>query len=549
MPVTLGPLQRGELDSKEFAFYGFAGGLNVKSPPQLVADNDLTIATDGYLQPSGAFQMRNGMSKNGTTLGSTGPTILARFYQDVKNGAVVSPEVTILLAQNGGNLYNYGTGALIGSIGGSTASAMTYVRMQDPNDPNTGFTAGLTDVIVICTGVGGPYVYDGTNLYVPVGWSQASGASWCAIVNGIVWFGGIKKFPNQIFGSGDGIIASMETLPAYRNFALSALVTGLLAQGTGATATLVIGRSLGISVLYGTGPSTFFLQDIPYQDGGVTAGRTMISESGVGYWLGRAGIYSFDGQTVPRRISDKIEPWIFNDPLVTGYPMTGFRNLSWSCIYDNRLHIGYCALGQTQPNAILVFDLVMQAWTGPLLPTPGLASMILLDAPSDPSPYNAVVGSSTSGQAYNWDYLPSTTTMPATDDGVPILASCLSKYFSLGVPGSTKALQRFYPEMYVAGAFNANIVVGFDAGNTTTQRTSNAQGLGGTNTLVWNVGSWDVSNWAGATGFTRFGPPASRIDFPGNQADTFAFGVSMYVPLAPWIFIGGTGVVQQRGRT
>ena len=44
-------------------------------------------------------------------------------------------------------------------------------------------------------------------------------------------------------------------------------MTGLCAAGSGASATLIIGLNTGISVLYGTGPSTFYLQGIPFQDG------------------------------------------------------------------------------------------------------------------------------------------------------------------------------------------------------------------------------------------------------------------------------------------
>ena len=48
-------------------------------------------------------------------------------------------------------------------------------------------------------------------------------------------------------------------------------------------------------------------QDMPFQDS-VTAGRTMISDNGVVYFLGRNGVYSFDGMSVPKQISEKIEP-------------------------------------------------------------------------------------------------------------------------------------------------------------------------------------------------------------------------------------------------
>lgn len=543
---TLGRLQKGSTGSNEFAFYNFRGGLNVKAASQLVGDEDLTIATNGYLRPDGAFQMRNGMAKYGQSQAGTAATYLARFYQDVRSGAVISPETVKLLAQFNGTLYSVpsvGAWVSIGSIGGGTAQPMTTARIQNPNDPN--FPGGLTDCTVICTGVGGPYVYDGTNLYTPGGWSAASGAQYCAVVNGILWFGGIAAFPNQIFGTGDGIIASMETLPAYRNFALSSPVAGLCASGTGANAVLVIGRNTGVSVLYGTGVTTFYMQDVPFQDG-VAAGRTMISEGGVCYFLGHMAYYAFDTQTTPQAISPKIEPWILNDPFVPGYPMTQNWNLSWVQVYNNRLHLGYCS-NSTTHNVVLCYDLVIRGWTV-LVTTPGIASMVLLDAPSDTNPYGVLVGSATTGQVYTWDFVPGDPTKPALDDATAVLAQAQSKYFKLGVPGTNKALQRVYPDFFVAGAFSTNFTVSTDYGLTTTQQLIFSP-ISATNSLIRDVGMWDVGVWGGAAAFVPFTAPQTRIDVPGTQAEAFAFGVNTSTPLAPWIWSGCSGVYTQLGRT
>lgn len=540
---TFGKLQKGTPGSIEFGFYGFRKGLNVKAAPQLIADEELSIGTNGYLRPDGAFQMRNGMgSYSAATIAN--PLYLARFFQLVVNGSPVSEVKSLLGVQNGSliSIPTTGNVTVIGSVGGSSALPATFVRFEDPDNPN--FASGLTDVIVICTGVGGPYIFDGTNLYTPAGWSDASGARWCAIVNGILWFGGIPAFPNQIFGSGDGIIASMETLPAYRNFVFSSPVVGLCAQGTGATATLIVALNTGISVLYGTGPSTFFLQDVPWSDG-VVSGRAMTSYGGVVYMLGHMAEYYFDAQTIPKPISKSVEPWILNDPFTPGYPMTQNQNLSWSAVYNNRLHIGYCSNSAT-PNTILCFDLDLNAWTV-LTTTPGIASMILLDAPGDPDPYVCLVGSSTSGPVYQWDYVSSPTGL-ALDGATPILAQVQSKYFKLGVPGTNKSLQRFYPEFQVAGNFSQPFTVASDYGASLAQAETTVPNppMG---SLVWDSGYWDASDWAGATSMTPFGSPQSRLDFAGIQGESFAFGVSMSTASAPWIWSGGTGVFCQQGRT
>lgn len=543
MPLkTFGKLQSGNPSSLEFGFYGFEGGLNVKGAPQLIRDNELTIATNGYLRPDGAFQMRNGMLAYGVNVAAY-PLYLTRFFQLVKNGTSIT-EVVKLLGVCNGTLYDISAGSNtnIGSVGGTTAQAPTFVRFENPNDPN--FASGLTDCIVICTGVGGPYVYDGTNLYTPGGWSAAAGARWCEIVNGIIWFGQIPAFPNQVFGTGDGITASMESLPGYRNFVFSQPVVGLKAQGTGATASLVVALNTGISVLYGTGPSTFFLQDIPWNDG-VISGRAMASYSGVIFFLGHAAVYSFDAQTIPQPISSKIEPWILNDQFTAGFPMTQNQNLAWMKVYNNRLHIGYCSNSVTL-NTILCYDLSIKAWTV-LQTTPGLASMALLDAPGDPDPYTCYVGS-VNGNVYQWDYVPSSGSNLTYDGTTPVLAQVQSKYFKLGVPGTNKSLTRFSPEYLVTGIFQTTFTVSTDYGLVTTQ-TQISSAVNPTNTLLWDTGLWDLGVWAGPVPFLPFGPPTSRLDFPGIQGESFAFGVSTSTPQSPWIWSGGSGVFVQQGRT
>jgi hypothetical protein len=546
MPVkTLGKLTRGALGSQEFMVFDFSGGLNVKDPPQLVRDNDLTVAYNGYLSPNGGFQMRNGIASTGPRIPDAQWVVNARFYQAVRNGVAITPYAQTLGQGSDGNLYRLSGPVVtnLGSIGGSGAQPMTTTRIQNPDDPH--FASGLTDCIVICTGVGGPYVYDGVNLYTPAGWSAAANAQWVASVNGITWFGGISATPNQIFGTGDGIIDSMETLPGYRNFVFSASVTGLCAQGTGATGTLVIGRAQGLSVLSGTGVSTFFLQDVPFADG-VIAGRTMISANGTIYFLGRNAFYAFDGQTEPKRTSDKVEPYILNSPFVIGYPMTRNRNLSWACAYNNKIHLGYCSVAAT-PDTILCLDLLVGGWTI-LQTTPGLMSMTLLDAPIDPSPFEAVVGSSLSGQTYQWDAVPATTSSAALDGSVPVAARVVSKYFWIGDPGTNKALMRTYPELFISGPFAASFILGVDAGNVLVEEVINSLDYEN-NLLTWNVGTWNQQNWGGVNGFLWFGAPNTRLDWPGTQGDTFGFGMASSTPNSPWIFAGCTAVFQQRGKT
>lgn len=749
--ATLGKLQKGVASSLEFAVYDFRGGLNVKKLPQQLADNELSIAYNGYLRFDGGFQMRNGMTTRGNALAGSGTLDgLDRFFQEVLNGETVSPITVALLGQVGDELYNVDTGDAIGSFASgsgpmSSVNAIDaqaqYFLLAPPAEPSlstlaapgtpslstvsgtspgtevevvttyttsygetvpsgkadktpttseqvacaspssesyatgwncyagepggpyylqntspiaigTAFTipgtlvtdsanppaaspgtevevvttyvnaygettpsspadetptttenilcaspaaegnadgwncyagavggpyylqntspiaigtafmlpgalitystnpptyndtaSGDTDVLVMCTGAGGPYVYDGTHLYTPAGWSAASGASWCALVNGILWFGGIPSTPNTIYGSGDGIIESFESLPGYRVFVMSQPVTGLCGLGTGATAALVIGMNTGISVLSGTSPSTFYLADVPSDDG-VMAGRTMVYDNGTVYWLGRQAVYAFNGSSPPTPLSLQVEPFILNDLYVQGYPMNGTRSTSFAFVYNNRLHIVYES-SQTYCNTLLVYDLIVQGWTVLQVPM-GMASACLLDAPGDASPAVCIVGSGTTAQAYTWDVVPSIGD-PATDNGVNISCQIQTKFFKVGVPGTNKALQRCYPEFYLSGPFYADWVIGTDYGTDTYSSIIVVNPDVGV--AEWDVSEWDDFLWGGGSAFVSYNSPESRLDFGGIQAEAFAFGVQTTSGCAPWTFAGVSGVWNQRGRT
>lgn len=542
MPITrLGPLQKGSIDSQEFAIYSFRGGINVKDVPQDISDQDLTSAFNVYLTTAGGIRMRNGISKHGSVMTGSGPVLgLARFYQNINGGSVVNPQTVKLLAQVGGNLRVQDTNTLIGSIGGTSANPMTWVRAQDPNH-----SGGLTDVMVICTGANGPYLYDGSTLTTPAGWAAASGASWCALINGIVYFGGIPSQPRQVMGTGDGIITSFETLDPRFIFTVSNPVSGLCAMGSGSTAALVVGQSSGLTIIYGTGPGNFVQQDVPSFNDGVIAGRAMISEGGVCYFLGRQAIYSFDGTSEPQQISIKIEPWVLNDPYIPGYPLAGPSSLCSMFIHDNRLHLIYSITSTaTAPETILCYDLVLKGWTV-IQATPGVYCAASLDASSDPSPAQVVVGSNATPQVYNWDIAPGVGTV-ATDDGSAITALFQTKYFKIGVPGTIKSVSRVYPEYFLSGPFVASWLTQTDYGNLTSSSISVSKTPAAG--MQWDVNNWDIGFWASTTDFTSFNAPASRIDLDEIQGDSFSFGVSSTGNCAPWILAGITGVFKQRGR-
>jgi hypothetical protein len=552
MPFSrLGPTRRKTVGTEDFGIYGFRGGLNVKDVPQDVDDSQLTESINGYLQDAGGWLMRNGMTQRGTGLAGIGATggILsaARFWQTVKNGASVVPPTVKLLAQVGNTLYDYDNNIAIGIIGTSSSpTPATYVLCADPNNTHTGFSGGTNDVIVICSGSGGPYIYDGVNLYTPAGWADAAGAQWCALVNGIVYFGGIPNNPRIVYGAGDGIIASFETLPGYAVFNLSYPVTGLSLLSTGGVDMLVIGMTIGASILYGTGVSNYDLQDIPSFADGVVSGYSMVTYEGAVYFLGGQAEYTIGGSGVPVTISENIEPWILNNPTIPGFPITNDRQIAFSFVYNNRLHIGYCSNSPT-PNVMVSYNLLLNAWDGALTATPGIGCAAAMDAPNDPQPFQMVMGSATTPVIYDWDIYPLGGEI-ATDAGANIPASMQTKYFKVGVPGTIKSLKRVYPELYVSGAFTGQLTLSFDYGATETNVDLPLALVPPAGGGMWNVMDWNVGVWAAQAFFVPFEAPNSRVDVD-DQFESCAFGISTNGGSLPWIFGGITGTYCQQGRT
>ena len=131
----LGPTRRKQFGTADFACYNFRVGLDVKSTPQEVDDHALTIATNVYLRADGGVILRYGMKAFGSAP-AVGLGILARFYQGVQGGTVVSPITTALLEQVGTTRYQVGSSSNtpIGTIdhGATNALPMTVARMPLP---------------------------------------------------------------------------------------------------------------------------------------------------------------------------------------------------------------------------------------------------------------------------------------------------------------------------------------------------------------------------------------------------------------------------------
>lgn len=474
--------------------------LPTPAAPSVVAQAGGSLAAGTYLisvtwtNAAGETLRGPDLTKSGVTLnqelvvtqptppiGATGWNI----YVSTVNGARATETV-----QNGGSPV---------AIGTTTFTVTSIAAGASP--PGASTATAASDVMVICTGSGGPYVWDGTNVYVPAAWSSnCPNARWCEVVNNILWFGGLGQ-SNLVVGMALGHPETLST-GGQNTFAVSHPVTGLGTLGAGTNAGLVIGQTQGVSTLYGTGLQSFYMQETTSDDG-VAAGGTMITYSGYIYWLGRDNIYIFDGNAI-EPIGTKVRPYILNDALYSNpwdIPMNGTRSISWAMYYNHRLYFWYDSGPVGYPNVALVWDLDLQGWT--TYTGPGLNCAALLNASSDGSPLACVVGGATSAQNYNFDVY-NGTSHNVDDAGTAINAQFQTKYFKMGYPDTDKKLLRVYPELF-SEPLNAQILASPDYGGPVVQGTA----VAGVSSATWDTSKWDQASWG--SGYLTYSE--NRADF------------------------------------
>lgn len=525
----------------DFSQYDFSGLLNIQDSSQKLKDNELTSAVNVYGSTEGDLLLRRGVKQTGAPFFSVGLGArgLYRYAPKITAGAVTTLVQTI--KQLNGTLYDADNGGLIGTINQlsptGNAQSMSCEQMFDPSHK------GGSDILVICTGDGGPYAYDGSSLYtLPSGPTIITGARWCKLINAVLFFGGFESEPNLIVAS---YVNQPENEPGYNTFSMSSSVVGLGVIGEGLQTTLAVGTVRGITLISGFTPDSFIVQEIVSLDG-VQAGASMICVDGVLYFIGNYGIYRYDGQSF-NEISRKVRPWIVGDPqFQSTYPMNGNRSMSWAMYWNRRIYFWYAsnpALGSNLSKTIytaLVWDLTLQGWTI-YQSSIAFGAACLLNATSDPDPEQLIIQDQVNGIHYLFDVYEDSS-LNVTDNGATINSAWLSKYYKIGDPGTEKRLLRLYPEMFTYNTFNGYLQVVTDYGAATniveiTTPSSTAS--------LWGKAIWGINLWGPGSGVGAYSKYRNDVNI---QGEAFAFGiVTPYVtgstPL--YRFMGLTGRYSQ----
>lgn len=406
---------------------------------------------------------------------------------------------------------------------------------------------GPTDILVICTGSGGPYYFDGTNISTHPQWTQfAAGAKFCQVSNGTLWFSGIPSAPNTLVQMQIGNPSIWQ-----QTYSTSYPVTGLSVLGAGSQSGLFFGMTQGVGITFGVNSVDAYYQEIPHEDG-VASSRSCIAVNGLVYFVGNFNIYVFDGQNITA-IGDNVRPWIICDPNRTDFPMNGNRQLtSFSWYYNDFIYFAYDSGPVGYANTFLVWHLKQQGWT--MLTGPKLAGATLLNAPGDSYPVQCVVVDATVSQAYNWDVFNGTgpNEMGVDDAGAIIVTSILTKYFHLAGHGTQSRLIGITPELFVI-QFGGQIVVVTDYAASSLLQVYSYVESG--NALVWDQSSWNSANWGGSAGLTFVSIPL-QVDDTINGATpglppthAFAFGVTTNDKNPPYRWAGLSGEYAIEGRS
>lgn len=525
--LQLTPLLALGTAAKPWSTQRFYDGQHLQSPPGtpvavLLAGGTLAVQSFTY-----EVTVTNGA---GQTIGSYPVTIVTTI-----GNKQVQLTWTSVPGATGFKVYrNSGAGLKLmsdGTIG--SGATITYTDTGAGTETATVIpvtnTAGVapSDVLVIATGSGGPYIWDGFQVTVPADYTaNVASARWVKECNGILWFGAYPANPSQVTG---GLIGFPETIPGFLQFNTVSAVTGLGTVTNMGITGLAVGMQVGLKIIYGNYPGNVQAQDVKSPDG-VIAGRTMFTYNGVLYYMGAMAIYMYDGINPPVPISRNIEPWVLNDPRFTGpydIPMSGDKSISWAFFDNNRIYFMYDSGNVGHTNVGVIWDLARQGWT--TFTGPNLNAAALVNAPGDAaSPWAVLVGDSVNSQVYNFD-VANGTGDNVDDNGTPIVAYAQSKFFKLGKSGARKRVFRVYTELFTE-KFGGTQVVVSDYGATATSAIVVAIQAGG---AKWDSGIWDQSTWqAGVLNYSNV-----RSDF-NIDCEAVAFGVQTNDHNPPWEWQG-----------
>lgn len=463
--------------SRRYTFFDNKGGLNDKSNPVAVEDNQATGLQNVVFSTDGAVLKRKGYAQYSSTNIPGNEALTGLFYYRKSNGDSWLVETTtnsnVFTSTNvaGGLTKITGTASWIGG-----------------NDVQSTFDVAQ-DILVFTTG-------DSANK--PWKW-EPSGA-----VGQVIQLGGsppkstmLKFFKNHLFAAGDPTAQStlyFSNLGAIELWDSGDAINVDTNDGSPITALwiqldgLYIGKRQAIFRLDGTSRNDFQLHKLVEGIGPINQQSVQVIENQAYFSTPNGHVYRYDGGINAERLSDRITTTI-----------SGLNNsrLSYSTagVRDREYWLSTSASGSATNNRVIMYDLTTDSWTV----FTGINANTLAWA-YDPNGvlqfysggYNGVVYKQRTGN---------------NDDGQAISAYWQSKVFRFPELGTQKILRRIKVVPTVEGNWNLTMEVRSDFQTTGTTR--NISLLAGGS--VWNTMVWNTDKWGGSSVFVSDQPALDKI--------------------------------------
>lgn len=384
-----------------------------------------------------------------------------------------------MIAVTGGSVYEI-------DENNRTASLLEYSDGTKVNDlDNTDYVGFTTwgDVCYIANGVNPIMEFDGTEV---VKWDNAipKGKYITSHKNMLFWSGN-NNSPSEVYFSeiappkgspGDWGSLQVQTDDGDR-------VMNIIKQQNN----LVIFKSDGIHVLYGSSKNNFTLREVQPTIGTI-APKSVVNFQNTLFFLYRDGVYTFDG-TNTQIISTKIEPTILDiaDP-----------NKCAGSVNKQKYYLTYSDKVVGSPNdKCLVFSLIHQSWSR--FTNYPVAMFNNFDGSQDGARNmeELYFGSSKTGQIYM-------TEQGYDDDGEDIEVEYRTKHFNLDAIELVKTFRHIMVDNLTVGNFD--LIYDIDKGLTT--KSFNIRGLEeGKENTKWDSNTWNNLVWAGEEKANLFGSP------------------------------------------
>lgn len=417
-----------------FMVNDFSGGLNVKSAPMSIGDNQAVELLNCEFDVTGALVKRRGrLAYNAAPVAdAAGVDNMLRFYRNDGTRRLVA----VMNATGSKKVWlgDDATGVFSEITGGGVLDAAAPVDMVVYRD--TLFLSNGSQAIL--------YYQSGASSAAVTGTPTPPMGKYLAVCDNRLFVAGDASYPNRIYFSGIALFSSLPAVdfPTDNFIDIPRRDTGDVITGLAVYRDeLFVFRRNDLWALLGSGPDDYVLQEVNNRVGAV--GHRGIANTGDSLVFVAPGhIYEYtDGKVADAGlpIEGLIGEMDFSKARAVFYPA---KNQVWVC----------ASLEGGANDRALVYDRVHRAWS---VFDVGLGAACVLSGAGDAGELYG--GSPSIGSVWRMDY-------GTSDEGNAISFSYATKHFAMRAPQARKCFRRLYFNVNTpveTGAFDVEVSVDF----------------------------------------------------------------------------------------